>query len=128
MAGEGEINPLEGGTVPAIQDGDQAEAKSSGAGSSLPLGDNGEFGALRQVPMTVQVEVGRTIMTLGEILEEVDVGSTIRLDRHAGDPVEVYVNGALFARAEVVVVQDQIGARIVELITAGQVTRPSGLR
>jgi len=128
VAGEGEIKPLESGTVPAIQDGSRAETKSAGADGSMPLADAGELGALRQVPMTVQVEVGRTIMTLGEILEEVDIGSTIRLDRHAGDPVEVYVNGALFARAEVVVVQDQIGARIVELITAGQTTRPSGLR
>lgn len=128
MAGEGEIKPLENGTVPAIQNGSRAETKSAGADGSVPLADAGELSALRQVPMTVQVEVGRTIMTLGEILEEVDIGSTIRLDRHAGDPVEVYVNGALFARAEVVVVQDQIGARIVELISAGQTTRPSGLR
>ena len=66
--------------------------------------------------MTVQVEVGRATMTLGEILDELEVGASIRLDRHAGDPVEVYVNGALFARAEVVVLQDQIGARIIELV------------
>jgi len=87
-----------------------------------------EFGVLRQVPMTVQVEVGRATMTLGEILDELEVGASIRLDRHAGDPVEVYVNGALFARAEVVVLQDQIGARILEVIGHGPDGRPSGLR
>jgi flagellar motor switch protein FliN len=87
-----------------------------------------EFGVLRQVPMTVQVEVGRTSMTLGEVLDELEVGSSIRLDRHAGDPVEVYINGALFARAEVVVLQDQIGARIIELVDPDQNSRPSGLR
>lgn len=87
-----------------------------------------DFGALKQVPMTVHVEIGRTVMTLGEILDELDVGTTIRLDRHAGDPVEVYVNGALFARAEVVVVQDQIGARIIELVDPAQGLRASGLR
>ena len=92
-----------------------------------PTIDTAEFGILREVPMTVQVEIGRTMMTLGEILDELEVGSNIRLDRHAGDPVEVYVNGALFARAEVVVVQDQIGARIIELLGPGQTTRPSGL-
>ncbi len=86
-----------------------------------------EFGVLRQVPMTVQVEVGRTSMTLGEVLDELEVGSSIRLDRHAGDPVEVYINGALFARAEVVVLQDQIGARIIELVDPAQNSRPSGL-
>src|SRR5580658_10357961 len=83
-----------------------------------------EFGVLRQVPMTVQVEVGRTTMTLGEILDELEVGASIRLDRHAGDPVEVYVNGALFARAEVVVLQDQIGARILEVVGNGPDGRP----
>jgi flagellar motor switch protein FliN/FliY len=91
-------------------------------------GGNVEFGVLRQVPMTVQVEVGRTSMTLGEVLDELEVGSSIRLDRHAGDPVEVYINGALFARAEVVVLQDQIGARIIELVDPAQNCRPSGLR
>ena len=87
-----------------------------------------DFGALKPVPMTVHVEIGRALMTLGEILSEVDVGTTIRLDRHAGDPVEVYVNGALFARAEVVVVQDQLGVKILELIDPAQGLRPSGLR
>jgi flagellar motor switch protein FliN/FliY len=87
-----------------------------------------EFGVLRQVPMTVQVEVGRATMTLGEILDELEVGASIRLDRHAGDPVEVYVNGALFARAEVVVLQDQIGARILEVVGSNPAGRPSGLR
>ena len=87
-----------------------------------------DFRTLRQVPMTVQVEVGRATMTLGEILDGVDAGTSIRLDRHAGEPVEVYVNGSLFARAEVVVVQDQIAARIVELVDPDDPLRPSSLR
>jgi flagellar motor switch protein FliN len=91
-------------------------------------GEEIDFGLLRQVPMTMHVEVGRATMTLGEILDELKVGSSIRLDRHAGDPVEVYVNGALFARAEVVVMQDQIGAKIIELIDAAGTQRPAGLR
>jgi flagellar motor switch protein FliN/FliY len=95
----------------------------------LPNAPTGvDFGVLRNVPMTVQVEVGRATMTLGEILDELEVGASIRLDRHAGDPVEVYVNGALFARAEVVVLQDQIGARILEVVGSGPGGRPSGLR
>jgi flagellar motor switch protein FliN/FliY len=108
--------------------------KAGGDGETAPASDGPveagrvDFGILRQVPMTVQVEVGRTVMTLGEILDELDVGSSLRLDRHAGDPVEVYVNGALFARAEVVVMQDQIGAKIVELIEGALTPRPSGLR
>jgi len=87
-----------------------------------------DFGVFRQVPMTVRVEIGRAAMTLGEILEELEVGSSIRLDRHVGEPVEVYVNGALFARAEVVVMQERIGARIIELVGPRETTRSSGLR
>ncbi len=102
---------------------------ASAPANALPSAAGGvDFGVLRQVPMTVQVEVGRATMTLGEILDELEVGASIRLDRHAGDPVEVYVNGALFARAEVVVLQDQIGARIIEVVGTGPEGRPSGLR
>jgi flagellar motor switch protein FliN len=118
---------------PSLSKGEQIFQTSSklavaGARENGTNPANVEFGVLRQVPMTVQVEVGRTSMTLGEVLDELEVGSSIRLDRHAGDPVEVYINGALFARAEVVVLQDQIGARIVELVDPAQNARPSGLR
>ncbi len=117
-----EKNPLEDLSA----EGGAAAPGADARGPSTP--EAGDLGLLRQVPMTVQVEVGRTAMTLGEILDEVDVGTSIRLDRHAGDPVEVYVNGALFARAEVVVVQDQIGAKIIELVDPERPPRPSGLR
>jgi flagellar motor switch protein FliN/FliY len=118
MAEESVVNE-----IPTADGAAQAATVSRAAESS-----NAEFELLRQVPMTVQVEVGRAVMTLGEILDDLDVGSSIRLDRHAGDPVEVYVNGALFARAEVVVMQDQIGARIIELVSAPGASRPAGLR
>jgi flagellar motor switch protein FliN/FliY len=112
---------------------DQADAGATvnptlNRGAAEGAATTANFGLLRQVPMTVQVEVGRTTMTLGEILDDLEVGSSIRLDRHAGDPVEVYVNGALFARAEVVVMQDQIGAKLIELVEAPPGQRPSGLR
>lgn len=108
--------------APALEEVGSIAAPAANAGGGV------EFGVLRQVPMTVQVEVGRATMTLGEILDELEVGASIRLDRHAGDPVEVYVNGALFARAEVVVLQDQIGARILEVVGSSPAGRPSGLR
>jgi flagellar motor switch protein FliN/FliY len=87
-----------------------------------------DLNLLRVVPMTVTVEIGRTSMTLGEILDELKVGSSIQLDRHSGDPAEVYVNGALFARAEVVVMNDRIGAKIVQIIEPAGTVRPAGLR
>jgi len=86
-----------------------------------------DLGVLRDVNMDVQVEVGRASMTLGQLLDEAGVGYTIRLDRHAGDPVEVYVNGTLFARAEVVIMNDQIGAKIIEIVDSARSSRPSSL-
>lgn len=115
-------------TVPP-DDTNQSGATIEGAQEPTSRdGQKVDFDLLRQVPMTVQVEVGRSRMTLGAILDELEVGSSIRLDRHPGDPVEVYVNGALFARAEIVVMQDQIGAKIVELVESSTTQRGSGLR
>src|SRR6516164_7323530 len=103
--------------------GNLAEAETSEQQSQYV-----ELGLLRVVPMTVTVEIGRTSMTLGEILDDLGVGSIIRLDRHSGEPAEVYVNGALFARAEVVVMNDRIGAKIIQMIEPAGAARPAGLR
>ncbi len=122
MATQAQPKPDEG------PEGVRADAAASQPEARIAVREGLDFGALRQVPMTLHVEIGRTVATLGEILDEFDVGTTIRLDRHAGDPVEVYVNGTLFAHGEVVVVQDQLGVKIIELINPAQGARPSGLR
>jgi flagellar motor switch protein FliN/FliY len=111
---------------PLVQESAAAasEAKPAAPQTAQPS----ELGALSQVPMTVHVEVGRTTLTLGEVLSEIEVGNTLRLDRHAGEPVDIYVNGALFARAEVVVVQDQIGVRITEVLDAAAQGHAGSLR
>jgi flagellar motor switch protein FliN/FliY len=112
-----------GHTNGAAPTGNLAEAETSEQQSQYV-----ELGLLRVVPMTVTVEIGRTSMTLGEILDDLGVGSIIRLDRHSGEPAEVYVNGALFARAEVVVMNDRIGAKIIQMIEPAGAARPAGLR
>jgi flagellar motor switch protein FliN/FliY len=121
------LTPERGAPAAADFPSEAAPASPVLSGSHISTPANPDFGVLRQVPMTVQVEVGRTTMTLGEILDQLEVGASIRLDRHAGDPVEVFVNGALFARAEVVILNDQIAARIIEVVN-GADERPSGLR
>jgi len=71
---------------------------------------------LMDVSMQVMVELGRTRMTLRQILD-LQKGSVVELNRVAGDVVDIYVNGHLIARGEVVVVDDKFGVRITELIT-----------
>ena len=82
----------------------------------------GEAGAadirrLSDIPMELSVEIGRTHMTVGQTLE-LRVGAVVPLERRAGEPVELLVNGSPIARGEVVVVEEQYGLRITEILDA----------
>jgi len=65
--------------------------------------------------MELSVEIGRTSMTVGETLE-LRAGSVITLERLAGEPVDLLVNGTPIARGEVVVVDEQFGLRVTEIV------------
>jgi flagellar motor switch protein FliN len=71
---------------------------------------------LSAVPVDLSVEIGRTRMTVGETLE-LHEGSVITLDRMAGEPVDLLVNGTLIGRGEVVVIDEQFGIRLTEVLT-----------
>lgn len=72
--------------------------------------------ALMDVSMPIIIEIGRTTMTVNEVLE-VGVGSVIQLDRMVGEPVDVFVSDRKLAEGEVVVIGEQFGVRITRLIT-----------
>lgn len=74
----------------------------------------GDLERLTGVHVDVTVELGRTRMTLGEALE-IGPGAVIPLDRTAGTPLALKVNGQLVARGEVVVIDDVYGLRITEI-------------
>ena len=77
---------------------------------------------LHGVEMTVTVELGRTKMLLRDLLA-LQTGSVIELDRAAGSPVDVLINDNLLARGEVVVLDDEFGVRILDIVmTDGQPT------
>lgn len=85
------------------------------APAGLPQQDLSFFG---KIPVNVTLEVASTEITLKELMD-VDAGSVIALDKLAGEPLDVKVNGALFAKAEVVVMNGNYGLRIVELSGSG---------
>lgn len=87
----------------------------AGAGSA-PGGALGGLGLLQDVVLEVAVELGRTRMPLARLMN-LGVGSVVELDRSAGAPVDVRVNGTLFAKGEVVVVDDEYAVRILEILT-----------
>jgi flagellar motor switch protein FliN/FliY len=72
---------------------------------------------LHDVPVELAVEIGRTRMTIGETLALVP-GSIVSLNRLAGEPVDLLVNGRPIARGEVVVVDEEFGLRVTEIVAA----------
>lgn len=73
---------------------------------------------LAGLEMNVRVELGRTELTVAEVLG-LGAGSVIELDRLAGEPVDILVNDRLIARGEVVVVDENFGVRVVEVVRRG---------
>jgi flagellar motor switch protein FliN/FliY len=71
---------------------------------------------LTHVQMEVTVEIGRTRMSVGELLS-LTPGHVVELDRAAGSPVDLFVNGTLLARGEVVVVDEDFGFRVTEIVS-----------
>ena len=70
---------------------------------------------LHNVEMSITVELGRTRMQLRDVLALVP-GAVVELDRTISSPVDVLINGTLLARGEVVVVDDDLGVRITEVV------------
>ncbi len=73
---------------------------------------------LHDVPVELAVEIGRTRMTIGETLG-LGPGSIVSLERLAGEPVDLLVNGTPIARGEVVVIDEEFGLRISEVVAPG---------
>jgi len=77
------------------------------------------------IPVTISMEVGRSKINIRNLLQ-LNQGSVVELDRVAGEPLDVLVNGTLIAHGEVVVVNDKFGIRLTDVIS--QVERIKKLR
>lgn len=84
-------------------------APGAGLAGTMPLG------FLLDVPVTLTAELGRTTLTLGEVLR-LGSGSVVSLDRSITEPVELTARGVLLARGEVVIVDDRFAIRIKEIV------------
>jgi flagellar motor switch protein FliN/FliY len=80
-----------------------------------PRGEQRGIDLVYNIPLQVTVELGKTRKEISEILE-FNAGTIIVLDKAAGDPVEIVVNGKLIARGEVVVIDENYGVRITDII------------
>jgi flagellar motor switch protein FliN len=119
VAAGGVLVPLtDGGTTAAVVALSVAEQFGGNAAPVVRSASNGRAGLdlLHDVEMEVTAELGRTRMSVRELLSLVP-GAVIELDRAAGGPADLLVNGRIIARGEVVVVDENFGIRITEILS-----------
>lgn len=93
-----------------------AAAPDAGAAGAAGAPGGADFGLLHDVELEVTAELGRTRMSVRELLA-LAPGAVIELDRAAGGPVDLLVNDRVIARGEVVVIDESFGIRITEIVT-----------
>lgn len=86
-------------------------------GGAPPSTEHATLELLRDVELDLRIELGRTQMPLEDLLR-LRKGSVVPLDKLAGDPVDIFVNGRMIARGEVLVMNDNFCVRVAELIKA----------
>lgn len=86
--------------------------------SSTSTGDV-NMDAILDVPVTISMEIGRTNIAIRNLLQ-LNQGSVVELDRLAGEPMDVLVNGTLIAQGEVVVVNEKFGIRLTDIISPSE--------
>ena len=95
---------------------DKSQGAAMSGGKTIgPSGDVASLDHLMDVPLQVTVELGRARMAVSQVLD-LTKGSVVELDKAAGDPLEIRVNGRLIARGEAVVVNERFGVRLTEII------------
>jgi flagellar motor switch protein FliN len=103
--------------------GEQAEGEVKPAqleefDESAPISqeERRKLDAILDIPVTITMEVGRSQISIRNLLQ-LNQGSVVELDRVAGEPLDVLVNGTLIAHGEVVVVNDKFGIRLTDVIS-----------
>jgi flagellar motor switch protein FliN/FliY len=90
--------------------------------SSIGLGSEVNLDVILDVPVTMAMEVGRTKISIRNLLQ-LNQGSVVELDRAAGEPLDVFVNGTLVAHGEVVVINEKFGIRLTDVISPAERVR-----
>ncbi len=108
----------------AEQEAEEAAAGSEVAAAELDNfedtgrpADDENLAIILDIPVTISMEIGRTKISIRNLLQ-LNQGSVVELDRLAGEPMDVLVNGTLIAHGEVVVVNEKFGIRLTDVISA----------
>ena len=100
--------------TPAVEKADLDQLQDEGGSNLSP-----ELDVILDIPVTVSMEVGNTEITIRNLLQ-LNQGSVIELDRMAGEPLDVLVNGTLIAHGEVVVVNEKFGIRLTDVVSPSE--------
>ena len=106
-------------------DAPAAEFDELDAGGSVPADEETNLDVILDIPVTISMEIGRTRISIRNLLQ-LNQGSVVELDRLAGEPMDVLVNGTLVAHGEVVVVNEKFGIRLTDVVSPAE--RVSKLR
>jgi len=88
--------------------------------SSMPMADGApDLDVILDIPVTISMEVGNTSIPIRNLLQ-LNQGSVIELDRLAGEPLDVLINGTLIAHGEVVMVNDKFGIRLTDVVSQSE--------
>ena len=97
----------------------KAEFEPLDASSNATSKSNLDINFLLDITLNLSIELGRTVMNVKDILALND-GSVVELDKLAGDPVDIFVNGKLIANGEVVVIDDNFGVRVTDILSPAE--------
>lgn len=122
MSNEENLNGSEGeGAVDNDTANNNAIAENIASDAVLHQGEDNspDLDVILDIPVEIAMEVGSTSITIRNLLQ-LNQGSVIELDRLAGEPLDVLVNGTLIAHGEVVVVNDKFGIRMTDVISPSE--------
>ena len=97
----------------------EADSRVESKKSSASSADELNLDVILDVPVTLSMEIGRTQINIRNLLQ-LNQGSIVELDRFAGEPLDVLVNGTLIAHGEVVVINDKFGIRLTDVISLSE--------
>jgi flagellar motor switch protein FliN/FliY len=122
LADEWEAALLEQGDV---QPGKAQAAHFSELQADVQAAGDIKIDAILDVPVTIAMEIGRARINIRNLLQ-LNQGSVVELDRLAGEPMDVLVNGTLVAQGEVVVVNETFGIRLTDIVSPADRVRKLG--
>jgi len=111
-------NSMDAAAFPDLEE-DKSQALTGEDGKDVNLD------IILDVPVTISMEIGRTRINIRNLLQ-LNQGSVVELDRFAGEPMDVLVNGTLIAHGEVVVVNDKFGIRLTDVISPSERVKKLG--